>query len=68
MDWHFIGIWSKNRWEWNVTFFASMLRRGTVVGFYDSMGFEAVNFCIEQTYMPTIFASAEYLVKIVQMR
>ena len=36
--WRFGGIWSKNRWEWTATFFASMLIKGTVIGFYDSMG------------------------------
>ena len=46
-QWRFTGIWSKNRWEWNVTFFAAQLLRGTVVGFYDSMGPDAVEYCLK---------------------
>ena len=46
-EWRFAGIWSKNRWEWNTVFFATQMVRATVVGFYDSMGPDAVEYCFE---------------------
>ena len=41
-DWSFAGIWSKNRWEWNAVHLACQMVRATVVGFYDTMGPDAV--------------------------
>ena len=32
------------------------------------MGFEAVDYCLRQTHMPTMFASSEYLAKMIAMR
>ena len=40
----------------------------TVIGFYDSMGYDAVNFCLEQTKLTTIFCSGDYLAKIIEMK
>lgn len=48
-EWRFVGIWSKNRWEWNTAEFATMILKGTVVGFYDSMGYPQVDYCLQQT-------------------
>jgi len=60
-EWRFAGIWSQNRWEWNAVFFATQMIKATVVGFYDSMGPDAVDYCFEQTKMTSIFASKKYL-------
>ena len=51
-----------------MTFLAAQALRGTIVGFYDSMGPDAVEYCLRQTLMPTMFASEEYLAKIISMR
>lgn len=40
----------------------------TTIGFFDSMGFEAVDFIIEQTELSCIFLSNEYITKIVTMK
>ena len=37
-DWRFIGIWSKNRWEWLASHIANMYFTYTTIGFFDSMG------------------------------
>ena len=37
--WQFVGIWSKNRYEWLVTHIANMYYTMTTIGFFDSMGF-----------------------------
>lgn len=34
----FIGVWSKNRWEWLATHIANMYFKYTTIGFFDSMG------------------------------
>ena len=67
-EWRFCGLWSKNRVEWDITFFGQSLIRSTCVGIYDSMGPDAVDYVIKMTKMPTIFASAEYLDKILAMK
>ena len=67
-QWRFSAIWSKNRWEWNTVYFATQLIQCTIVGFYDSMGPDAVDYCFEQTSMPSLFCSKEYLAKILAMR
>jgi hypothetical protein len=36
--WQFVGIWSKNRWEWLATHIANMYYNNTTIGFFDSMG------------------------------
>ena len=39
-DWRFLGIWSKNRWEWTTTLLATMHYKITAVGFFDAMSNE----------------------------
>jgi long-subunit acyl-CoA synthetase (AMP-forming) len=45
-DQRFIGIWSKNRAEWAITEIAAMRVKTSVVGFFDAMGEDAVDFII----------------------
>jgi len=63
--WRFCGLWSKNRWEWNTIFFATQILKVTVIGFYDSMSPDAINYCCERTCLPTMMCSGDYLKKIV---
>ena len=44
--WNFLGIWSKNRWEWTVALLANMHYKVTTVGFYDAMGAEQVDYIL----------------------
>lgn len=46
-EWRFCGIWSKNRWEWHTTLLACMVNRASTIGFYDSMGPAAVDYCLK---------------------
>ena len=48
-EWRFCGIWSKNRWEWHTTMLSIMVQRATLIGFYDSMGDNQVDYCLKQT-------------------
>lgn len=68
MQRRFMGIWSKNRAEWMTTLLACMRVDTTVVGFFDAMGAEAVDFIIKQTELETIFASGEYIKKIIEFK
>jgi len=45
-QWHFLGIWAKNRWEWTVSLLACMHYGITTVGFYDAMGVDQVEFIL----------------------
>ena len=45
-----------------------MMCGGTVVGFYDAMSFEAVDFILKQTEMETMLVAGEYVAKILKMR
>lgn len=64
----FVGIWSKNRAEWMITLLAAMRQNTTVIGFFDAMGPEAVDFIIKQTELETIFASGEYIKKVIEFK
>ena len=44
--WRFCGIWFLNRAEWLKTQLACMHHKITVVGFYDAMGEEQVQFIL----------------------
>ena len=66
--WRFLGIWAKNRWEWTVSLLACMHLDATVVGFYDAMGVEQVDYILNQTQMTTIVCSKDYAEKIAKMR
>ena len=44
--WRFVGIWSKNRYEWLVTHIANMYYNMTKIGFFDSMGFQSVDYIL----------------------
>ena len=66
--WNFVGIWSKNRYEWLVTHIANMYYTMTSIGFFDSMGFQSVDYIINQTELACIFASNDYISKIVTMK
>jgi len=67
-DWNFLGIWSKNRWEWTATLLACMHYNVTTVGFYDAMGAEQVEYILNQTEMTSIVCAAEYAKKIIKMK
>lgn len=64
-NWSFVGIWSKNRWEWLATHIANMYYNQTTIGFFDSMGFQAVDYILQQTELSCIFTTHEYISKII---
>jgi len=66
--WNFIGLWSKNRWEWLATHIANMYFNYTTVGFFDSMGAVTVDYILEQTELTTMFVEANLLKKLIQMK
>ena len=45
-SWRFLGILSKNRWEWAAAELASVRQGGTTVAFYDTLGPSAVEYII----------------------
>lgn len=59
--WKFMGILSKNRWEWAATELASMRQGGTTVAFYDTLGPQAVEYIIDQTFLTTIACAGSYI-------
>ena len=67
-EWKFLGIWSKNRWEWTVSLLACMHFKATVVGFYDAMGVEQVEYILNQTELTSIVCAGAYAEKIIKMK
>jgi len=51
-----------------ITLLAAMRQNTTVIGFFDAMGPEAVDFIIKQTELETIFASGEYIKKVIEFK
>lgn len=66
--WRFVGIWSQNRSEWAKTLLACMHYKMTTVGFYDAMGAQQVEYILNQTEMSSIFCTANYVKKILDMK
>lgn len=64
----FVGIWAKNRWEWAATLIACMYYNIKVVGFFDAMGADALDFILNQTELSTIVCTSAYVKRIVQMK
>lgn len=67
-SWRFVGIHSRNRYEWASTQLAGMTFGVTTVGFYDSLGAEAIAFIVNQTEMATVFCSKEGVKKFLDMK
>ena len=66
--WRFLGIWSKNRYEWVIGLIGCMYYNITTVGFFDAMGEGQVDFILNQTEMRTILCSGQYLDKVKAMK
>ena len=66
--WRFLGLWAKNRWEWQTTLLAAIHYNITSVGFYDAMGSEALDFIFNQTEMSTIFVASYLIPKIIALK
>lgn len=66
--WKFVGIWSKNRWEWLATHIANMYFNHTSIGFFDSMGVQSVDYILKQTELVCMFSSSEYISKVCSMK
>ena len=66
--WSFVGIWSKNRYEWLATHIANMYYNYTTIGFFDSMGPQSVDYILNQTELSCIFSTPDYISKIIQMK
>ena len=65
--WRFVGMMSQNRAEWVKVLLASMHYNTTTVGFYDAMSHDQVNYILNQTQMSTIFCTANYANKVLDM-
>lgn len=68
LNWKFVGIWSRNRWEWMATYMANMHFNYTTVGFFDSMGPQTVDYICNQTELKTLCGEVGYVDKIVDMK
>ncbi|KAL4469391.1 hypothetical protein ABPG74_004644 [Tetrahymena malaccensis] len=66
IDLSLIGIYSKNRVEWNTVDMACALYGVTVVPLYDTLGYETITFVFEQTQMTTCFCSAASVNTLIQ--
>lgn len=66
--WKFTGIWSKNRQEWLITHIANMYFNHTSIGFFDSMGVQAVDYILKQTELICLFSSSDYIKKVCTMK
>lgn len=64
----FMGIWAKNRWEWTTSLLISMRTGSAVVGFYDAMGVDAVDFIINQTELSSVFVEDQFVRKLIDMK
>ena len=64
----FLGLWSKNKWQWHTAMLACMHYKMTAIGFYDAQGPTSVDFILKQTELKTIVCAGEYVQKISDMK
>jgi long-chain acyl-CoA synthetase len=67
-SWKFVGIWCKNRAEWLMTHIANMYFNHTTIGFFDSMGVQAVDYILKQTELSCIFSTKDYIKNVIDMK
>lgn len=63
----FIGIYSKNRYEWFVTDWACVSQGITSVPLYDTLGVANLTYCLKQTEMTTLFVTSETIKVILKL-
>ena len=66
-DFKFLGIYSKNRIEWIMSYLGSHANGATVVTIYDTLGEKAMEFIFKQTELETILIEACCLKKITKL-
>jgi long-chain acyl-CoA synthetase len=64
----FVGLYSKNREEWVVTDFASMISGITTVTLYDTLGTESIDYILDQTSMRTVVLSGDKIRNISELK
>ena len=67
-EWRFLGIQSKNRAEWLLTHFANIFKSVTTVALYDTLGVEAIKYCVDQTEMTTVAGTMDCLRKLADLK
>ena len=66
-DFKFLGIYSKNRIEWIISYLGSHANNATVVTIYDTLGEKAMEYIFWQTELETILIEACSLPKILKL-
>lgn len=66
-DFKFLGIYSKNRLEWILSYLGSHANSVTVVTIYDTLGDKSMEFIFQQTELETILIEACSLKKILKL-
>ena len=63
----FLGIYSRNKKEWILSYLGAMRDSITIVTIYDTLGDRAVEFILEQTQVTTIVIEIKALKKILEL-
>ena len=64
----FLGIYSKNREEWVISYLGCQLNSITVVTLYDTLGVNAIEFILKQTELTTVVIESNVLKKICKLK
>jgi len=64
----FISLYSKNREEWAVADFGSMLTGITVVTLYDTLGKESIDYILNQTNIKTVVCTADKVRNLLELK
>ena len=66
--WKFMGILAGNRYEWAITYIAMMHQKMTTIPLYETLGFDALKFVLNQTELTTICTSEKNALKLLKMK
>ena len=66
-QWRFIGIWSKNRYEWTSTLLAATHYNIATVGFYEAQGKQQIDYILNQTRLSTVVCAGPQTEKLVDI-
>ncbi len=64
----FLGLYSRNRYEWIITDLAGHLNSATAVTFYDTLGEATIEYILNQTQLTTIATESKSLNKLIALK
>ena len=64
----FVGIFSKNRWEWIVADIACILYGLTIIPLYDTLGVDNLTYCLDHSEIKSCFVTSATISTLLKLK